>query len=350
MKPKNTFKYHLILGFIIIAMDLFRHYVTGGHNTFVKDYNGIGITLKTTFYITFFSVYFINISIICPRTLTQKNLSYFFIGQASLFFIFAGIRYFLEEIVIYSISGFHNYSDYSRTFWYYIFDNSYFSLKVILFSTFIYLLFRFIENKNKIHELQLEHKKAELGALKMQLEPHFLFNTLNVFYSELAEKQPETAKGIFKLSELLRYLTYEAQKDFMPLKKEIKFIKDYIYFYEKRFENSLFLNLSTEGVINEQQIPSLVLIHFIENIFKHGIINEKNNPAKISIKVSTDFLELKTYNKISNVKNYSNKGIGKENLKKRLMLLFNKNFTFEHKEVNNTYTAYLKIPIKNKLL
>ncbi|OSY88267.1 hypothetical protein WH52_05680 [Tenacibaculum holothuriorum] len=346
MKLKNTFKYHFILGFIIIAMDFFRAYVTGGHDRFFSNIQ-LGLLYKTTFYISFFSVYAINVGIICPRTLIRKNLTYFILGQISLFFIFAGIRYFLEEIVIYNIAGFHNYHDSTRTFWYYIFDNSYYSLKAILFSTFIYLLFRFIENNNKIHELQLEHKKAELDALKTQLEPHFLFNTLNVFYSELAETQPETAKGIHKLSELLRYLTYEAQKDYMPLKKELKFIKDYIYFYEKRFEDNLFLNLSINGEIRDQEIPSLILVHFIENICKHGVINDKENPAKISINISEDSLELKTYNKVSNVKNYSSTGIGRENLKKRLELLFNNDFSFEHKEINNTYTAYLKLPIKN---
>lgn len=349
MELKNTFKYHLILGFIIVAMDFFRAYVTGGHDRFFANIQ-LGLLYKTTFYITFFSVYAINVGIICPRTLVKKNLVYFVLGQISLFFIFAAIRFFLEEVIIYSIGGFHNYSDSSRTFWYYIFDNSYYSLKVILFSTFIFLLFRFLENKNKIHELKLEHQKAELDALKTQLEPHFLFNTLNVFYSELAETQPETAKGIHKLSELLRYLTYEAQKDYMPLKKEEKFIKDYIYFYEKRFENNLFLNLSIKGVIKDQEIPSLVLVHFIENICKHGIINDKENPAEISINISEDSLELKTFNKVSNVKNYSSTGIGRENLKKRLELLFGNDFTFEHKELNNTYSTYLKLPFKtNKL-
>ena len=345
MELKNTYKYHFILAFIIVGMDLFRNYVTGGHNRFFSNLQ-VGILYKTTFYITFFSVYAINVGIICPKALAKKNLVYFIFGQISLFFIFAGIRYFLEEVIVYSIGGFHNYSDTSRRFWYYIFDNSYYSLKIILFSTFIYLLFRFLENKNKIHELKLEHQKAEMDALKTQLEPHFLFNTLNVFYSELANTQPETAKGIHKLSELLRYLTYEAQEDYMPLKKEIKFIKDYIYFYEKRFENNLFLNLVIKGDVKQQQIPSLILVHFIENICKHGIINDKDNPAKISITINTNSLELTTLNKVSTVKNYSTTGIGRENLKKRLELLFNKDFMFEHKELNNMYTAYLKIPIK----
>lgn len=344
MELKNTNKYHIILGCIIIIMDVFRSYVTGNLDINESTFK-IGVLYKTTFYTTFFSVYIINIAIISPKTLAKKNMLYFFAGLVSLFFLFAGIRYFLDEIVVYGITGNHNYYESSRTFWYYIFDNSYYSLKVILLSTFVYLLLRFIENKNKIHELELEHQKAEMSALKSQLEPHFLFNTLNMFYSELAITQPKTAKGIFKLSELLRYLTYEANKDFMPLKKEIKFIEDYIYFYEKRFEDSLCLNLSIEGEINNQEIPSLMLIHFIENICKHGIINDKNYPAEISIKITSNALELQTKNRIATVVNYSTAGIGRDNLKKRLELLYNNKHVFEYKSTDTIYSAYLKIPL-----
>lgn len=346
MEIKNNLKYHFLFGFVLVFMNIFRKYVTIGHETFVKQFNIFGVILTITYFIAFFCVYVLNIKVICPKTLAKKSLIYFFLGQVSLFFVFPAIRYFLEEVIVYNISGYHNYSDNSRTFWYYIFDNSYYSLKVILFSTFIYLLFAFLKNKNKIHQLELEQQKAELGALKTQLEPHFLFNTLNVFYSELAETQPKTAKGIHKLSELLRYLTYEAQKDYMPLQSEIKFIKDYIYFYEKRFEDNLFVNLKIDGEIGQQEIPSLLLIHFIENIFKHGIVNDPSFPAEIELKITENHLILRTKNKIALVKHYSSKGIGRENLEKRLSLLFENNYIFDFVENGTTYSTHLQIPLR----
>ncbi len=346
MEIKNNIKFHLCLGFILVFMNIFRRYVTMGHDQFVKKFTVFGVILTITYFITFFSVYALNIKFICPKTLRNKNLIYFIIGLLSLFFIFPAIRYFLEEIIMYSITGVHNYAPESRTFWFYIFDNSYYSLKVILLSTFIYLLFLFLENKSKILLLEVEQQKAELGALKNQLEPHFLFNTLNVFYSELAEKQPETAKGIHKLSELLRYLTYEAKKDYMPLERELKFIKDYIFFYEKRFENNLFIHFTIEGKVNDYKIPSLMLIHFVENIFKHGIVNEANSPAHIHIDISDEHLTLNAKNKIAHVKNYSTQGIGKENLKKRLSLLFDNNYIFEVNQNDFEYNTYLQIPLK----
>jgi sensor histidine kinase YesM len=344
MEFKNTFKYHFLFGVIIVAMDVFRNYVTGGFDYFMENFTLGGILYKITFYATFFGVYAINFLIICPRTLPKKNLVGFALGQVSLIFIFAGIRYFIEEILVYNLTGYHNYGERTRRFWYYIFDNSYYSLKVILFSTFIYLLFMYLRNQQKIHELKLEQQKAELDVLKMQLEPHFIFNTLNVFYTELVETQPDTAKGIHKLSELLRHITYDAHKDFIPLQKELKFIEDYIYLYQKRFENNLYLDFHVEGDVQQQQIASLVLIHFVENIFKHGDINNPNHPVEITIKISEEKLVLQTNNKVSNVRNYSTNGIGRENLKKRLDLIYPNQYTYEYKETDNQYSSHLTIP------
>lgn len=345
MNLKNTFKYHILLGFIIVLMHIFDEYKKIGAEVFFNQLS-LGIAYLTTFNIAFFGTYIFNYKVICPNTLAKKKIILFIVSLISLFLVFAGIRFFMEEIVMYNITGFHNYSDRTRTFWYYIFDNSYYALKAGLFSSFMYFLFSYLRSTSQLHQLELEHQKAELSVLKTQLEPHFLFNTLNTFYSELAETQPKTAKGILKLSELLRYLTYDAQNDFMILEKEIKFIKDYIYFYEKRFENNLFLNLKIIGNIKNQKVPSLTLIHFIENIFKHGITNVKEYPAEIKIEIRDNHLILETKNKVSNVKNYSSTGIGKENLQKRLQLLFEKNYHFYYKDNKSVYTTYLEIPLK----
>ncbi len=328
-------------------MDFFVDYVFKSRAYFLESFTPLGIIFKVTYYTAFFSIYIINYRVISPRTLAKGKLLLFGIGVIGLFFVFAGIRYVLEEIIVYELTGYHNYPERNRTFKYYILDSSYYSLKSILFSTFMYLLFLYLRNTSKMHSLELEHQKAELNNLKAQLEPHFLFNTLNVFYSELAEKQPETAKGIFKLSELLRYITYETKKDFMSLKEELKFIKDYMYLHEKRFENNLFLDFTVKGEVGTQKIPSLILIHFVENIFKHGVISEESNPAKILITITERYLIVTTKNKVSHVKNYSSRGVGKINLKKRLELLFEQDYIFKINKKDSFYNTYLKIPLKN---
>ena len=98
MELRNTFKYHILFGLVIVIMDVFRDYITGGADRFLANFSLSGLLYKITFYLTFFSVYSLNLLVICPKTLAKKNLFVFGLGQISLIFVFAGIRYFIEEI------------------------------------------------------------------------------------------------------------------------------------------------------------------------------------------------------------------------------------------------------------
>ena len=265
-----------------------------------------------------------------------------FIGLAILF---ASVRYVLDEIIFKYFTGTGNYYGKSLELQFYFFDNLSNVIKTILYSTIIFLIFRFIKAKNKIFQLQLNHKKAELSFLKSQISPHFLFNTLNTFYSELMMTQPETAKDILKLSELLRYVTYESSSEFIELKKEIAFIKDYIYFYKKRFENELFVSFNIIGTVGEQKIASLVLMHFIENVFKHGVLNDKECEAHIEIKITDSDIYITTNNKFETSMKYMDSGIGVENLKRRLETVYNNKYTLEYSSKNSYFKSYLKLPL-----
>lgn len=342
---QGKWRYHFLIAFVIIAVDLFGDLVYRGPQEFIEGLGYQSALNNLALFIAFFSVYAINYVIISPNTISQNRIFPFVISVIFLFLAFAGIRYFLDEIVIFNITGKHNYFSESRRFWYYIFDNSYYALKAILFSSSLYLLFQYFENKERYHQLQLEHKKAELSFLKTRLEPHFLFNTLNTFYTELIDIQPDTAKDIHRLSELLRYVTYEAQQDFMPLAKEVKFIEDYIYFYKKRYEEHLHLDYRLEGQIGDQEIPSLVLVHFVENIFKHGVIDSKTNPARITIIITDTSLSITTKNKVTSTEKHSIRGIGRENLQRRLSAIYREQYTLEHEKREEMYRNFLRIPL-----
>ncbi len=342
---KQKWKYHLLLIFIVIALDLYGDYVYLNKPGFLSNFLYPGFLYVCSMYITFFSIYFINFKWLSPYTLIKKKYIAYIIGAIGLVFLFAGIRYILEEVLIFSITGNHNYADRTRVFGYYVFDNSYYSIKAILFSTTLFLLFRYIENQTKLFQLELENRKTELRFLKSQLEPHFLFNTLNSFYSELIESQPKTAKDIHRLSDLLRFVTYDAQEDFVPLQKDLKFVEDYIYFFRKRFETNFFVNYTVSGEVTDQKIPSMVLIHFIENVFKHGIIYDSSTPAEITIKVSSDIIEIHTKNKISTSESYSESGIGYISLKRRLDMLFEESYELNNKQEDSLFEASLQMPL-----
>ncbi len=341
---KGTFKYHILLVVFILVSGWISDYIYKGYDGFLENFD-TPFSILSVFNLCFFTIYWINYRYICPRYLDQKPRYKFIFAVIAQLFLFAGLRYLIEEVIVYHITGQHNYVERTRKFYYYVFDNSLYAIKAILYSTVFYLLENYIITKDKIHQLEYDRKSAELNLLKSQLEPHFLFNTLNTFYTELIESQPETAKDIHRLSELLRYVTYETKSDLMPLESELKFIDDYIYFYKKRFEDQLHIDYELTGNPKDKSIPALLLIHFFENIFKHAVLNNKERPAQINIAISDKFLTLKSENAISDAENYTEKGIGSINLKRRLNNLYGNEYSFYAKKESDMYNTYLKIPL-----
>ncbi|MBQ0736311.1 sensor histidine kinase [Aquimarina celericrescens] len=333
---KKEWKYHLVLALILIGLEIMKMLLTQELNI-TKSFDTSHLWLRATFIISCTVIYFTNFKLVCPRFLKKNTLTQFFISVPVLIFTFAAVRYVLEEIIVFEITGQHNYYEESRRFWYYIVDNSYFALPPILYSTMVYLVLKLIEDKDL--------NKAELDLLKSQISPHFLFNTLNAFYVELIDDKPKVAKDIHKLSELLRYVTYDSKQDFVSLQSEIQFLKDYIHFFNKRFEEELSIQFLITGSIQNQQIPSLVLIHFVENLFKHGVVNDKNNPAEIKITITDKYLTLKTRNKILSSEKYMDSGIGTENIRRRLNAIFNMRYTMQSKTEKHYFFTYLKIPL-----
>jgi len=260
--------------------------------------------------------------------------------------IFTAIRYFIQEVVIYELTGIHNYATETREITYYIRDNFFFGLPAVILSSLAYLFFHFQEAQKQNQELLLENKKAEFQMLKAQISPHFLFNTLNSFYSQLILKDDEMASDVLVLSDLLRYVITETDKNEAILSKEIQFIQNYIHLQKKRFEDQLYLDFSIEGNYAGEKILSSALIHFVENVFKHGKLNDPEKKAKILIVIKDNFLEISTSNYCAEGEHYSSTGIGFENLTKRLEYAYNEKFILEKTAENNIFKTYLKIPLK----
>ncbi|WNH10900.1 sensor histidine kinase [Thalassobellus suaedae] len=180
--------------------------------------------------------------------------------------------------------------------------------------------------ENKILETQLKLKEQELNYLKMQIHPHFLFNTLNTMYGFALKKADEAPEMILKLSNLLDYLLYKVDKPFVLLIDDINHIKDYIELEKMRFNNTLNIELVTETIIEHNKIAPMLLLPFIENSFKHGVI--KNGTLSIHINISCKDKKLYFYIENTSADNdISSKGIGLENIQKRLDLLYKDNYT-----------------------
>ncbi len=202
--------------------------------------------------------------------------------------------------------------------------------------------------EKKILETQLKLKEQELNYLKMQIHPHFLFNTLNTIYGFALKKAEETPEMILKLSNLLDYLLYQADKPFVGLAEEINHIKDYVALEQLRFNETLQVSFYCETLPETIKIAPMLLIPFVENSFKHGyIINGKLN-VKINISYQNEVLIFSTKN-TSKINTSNKKGIGLENIKKRLELLYKNQYTLSINQFNDTFEVILSLNTKLKL-
>lgn len=196
-------------------------------------------------------------------------------------------------------------------------------------------------------KMETEKVKAELTSLRYQINPHFLLNAMNNIYYLSSSKNPSTPDAILQLSALLKYVLYE-KNDSIILIREIEHLEHMIHFHQVRFpEARVHWHREIRPGTENKMIPMYVLITFLENAFKHGAIDTETPPIEVNIKTSEDSLWYRVTNPIrtqhSEPSDYDHIGIN--NLRKRLELLFDKNFELTFEEENNFYQASLKIPL-----
>lgn len=345
MKLKIPFYYHILL-FVALFFTFYLWDIGVSNRKLDSVFSRMYFFFNAGFILSIFIVYLLNFYFFCDWFLNRKRILLYFLSIPVSLLIFAGVRYFLQEIVVFEITGIHNYGEESRKSGFYIRDNFFFGLPSVVLSAMSYLFWQFQDAYKQNQELLLENKKAQLQMLKSQVSPHFLFNTLNSFYSQLILKDDKMASDILVLSDLLRYVITETEKEEVLLSKEIQFVQNYIHLQQKRFEDQLCLDFEIEGTYAAEKILSSALIHFIENVFKHAKLNNPDEKALISIKIMGHFLELSTFNYNVGGENYSSTGIGFENLTKRLEYAYKDQFILEKIAENNTFKTYLKIPLK----
>lgn len=199
------------------------------------------------------------------------------------------------------------------------------------------------ELKNKILEAQLKLKEQELHYLKMQIHPHFLFNTLNTLYGFALKKSEDTPEMILKLSNLLDYLLYQSDKPLVSLQEEINHIKDYVALEEMRFSDVLDISLAFKNVQNNIQIAPMLFIPFVENSFKHGhIINQKLS-IDILLECSENQIYFSVKNSIHTREQEDTNGIGLTNIKKRLSLVYKDAYDLQIHKKEHYYIVELTL-------
>ncbi|MFM9943993.1 MAG: sensor histidine kinase, partial [Bacteroidia bacterium] len=181
--------------------------------------------------------------------------------------------------------------------------------------------------------------------LKAQINPHFLFNTLNGIYAQAITKSEHTADSIQKLSALMRYVITEANENKVFLEKEITYLKNYIQLQKLRLTDKTKVNFTVSGDSDKKKIAPLLLICFIENAFKYGVSNEVNSTIEIAIEIENDEMTLRVKNEkvTSKTENIESDKIGLKNAKKRMDLIYEKAYSLNIEDKENEYNLVLKI-------
>jgi two-component system, LytTR family, sensor kinase len=199
------------------------------------------------------------------------------------------------------------------------------------------------ELQNKILEAQLQLKEQELHYLKMQIHPHFLFNTLNTIYGFALKQSLQTPEIILKLSNLLDYILYQVNKPKVSFKEEVLHIKEYIELEKIRFKDSLKVIFVSDEIDEQLQISPMLLIPFVENAFKHGNLVDGFLHIEIKVAVKNDNLTFSVRNTFLNENENGNSGIGLENIRKRLELHYKGNFNLNIYKEGKWFVAELSI-------
>lgn len=192
-----------------------------------------------------------------------------------------------------------------------------------------------------------ERLKAELSNLKNQINPHFLFNTLNSIYSLSMEKSDLAPTAVVKLSDMMRYMLTDAKNDRVSLDKELENIGNYIDLQKIRLGNTVQTEYLVEGDVFNQQIAPLLLIPFIENAFKYGVNPEEDSKIKIHIQIADNSLKMVVFNKKVNreIPDSEKSGLGLINTSYRLQLFYPNKHQFHIQESNNDFTVNLNIEL-----
>ncbi|NII25646.1 histidine kinase [Pseudoflavitalea sp. X16] len=229
----------------------------------------------------------------------------------------------------------------------YYFVTFFLNILILLFSLPLRLAFDYFTMRKQQEQLKKRTAEAELNLLKAQVQPHFLFNTLNNIYFVAQRESPTTAGLLERLSNIMRYFVDEGPKDKIGLAREIDFIRDYIHLEKMRMRHPMQIEFDIKGEVNGVSIPPMLLIPLVENVFKHGINKRSEaNFLQLDITVEAGRLDMKVRNRIfEELEPASHGGNGLVNLQSRLELLYGGQYTLHTEKQEGLFLAHLNIPL-----
>ncbi|MCG2459772.1 histidine kinase [Flavobacteriaceae bacterium F89] len=291
-------------------------------------------------------VFYSNIFLFLKEYFKEKNFGSYAFKISALILVAIGVSVLLNRYLNYGVIDRRDV---------FLFPSFGLHMGLFIFYTSISFAYAFtfewLKNEKLRSEITKEKLKTELNFLKSQINPHFLFNTLNNLFSISQKfKADELSTGINELSNLMRYMLYESNTDFVSLKKEVKYIESFIEIQKLRYDETdeVIINFEKSGPIQNLPIAPMILLPFVENAFKHGISINESSVIQLFLNVTKDTLSFKVKNKIHNEQPTigNSSGVGLKNVKRRLDLIYPNKYQLKMSEKNDIYTIDLEIQTK----
>lgn len=289
--------------------------------SFIDDHIEISLTPFIVFTVVLISIFYFNYFVLAPRFLLSRKYWKYILSLLASTFVAFSIPALFFWFSDFNPKGFHDMhekvlivkkiSPIIRT-------NTFLMIAITIITSILLAL------NNRLKQTEEEKLAAKIASLKSQINPHFLFNTLNNIYAITISTSPKAADMIDKLAAMMRYTMKESQGDFVPLADEINYINSFIELQKIRLDRGVVLEYKEPENIPPLKISPMLLVPFIENAFKHGINPEQKSHVKIEISIDKSVLHLSVVNnKVKVQQEISERsGLGIENTKHRLNLIY----------------------------
>ncbi|WP_299708888.1 histidine kinase [uncultured Pontibacter sp.] len=347
MNKKKIILFHCLFWFF----DFFKDTIYGFQYYYFYDAQYTLASLYKTTAIDFVrtlltaALFYANALVLVPRFFGKGRYGVYAVSVLALLVAFTPAHYLLEVILL----KYFNWATYGREItmiW--IFQS-------VLRASVMYLMlgiaYGYVVSYFKTQEEKKELEKAklatELAFLKSQINPHFLFNTINDIYALTYQKSDLAPDALLKLSGLLRYMLRESEQEQVLLTKEADYLQDVVELQKIGLKGNAYIAYSCEGISAHQHIAPLLLISFVENAFKHGVCTDPAHPIIISLVVEEETLLFSVFNRKNRDQKDRTGGIGLTNVRRRLELLYPDRHKLEIVEDDYTYTVDLTLQLNN---
>ncbi len=333
MKPRWQIFCHTLFWVIIVSFVLFITH----NNTKLSTADLLVIFLL--YAIINISLFYLNYLVLIPKFLDKKQYGIYTTAIAVIVILYGFGKYAVA--LIFKQSALLHVK--AQVFGSYFLGTVVTSLCFLFLSTILKFTVDWFLNERIQRDLENQRLSAELAFLKSQINPHFLFNSLNSIYSLAYQRSETTPEAILKLSEIMRYMLYECNDNKVDLAKELLYLQNYIDLQKIRFGNKAYIDFKVDGEVENQQIVPLLLIAFIENAFKHGVANNPLTPIRLLIDVEEAHLHFYIQNKKHTNNRDEVGGIGLSNVRRRLNLLYPGKYNLDIRDETDTYTVELSL-------